>query len=319
MAKLNVGVVGTGYFGKFHAEKYTQIPEANLVGVVDINQERAQEVATKNQTQAFFDPAQLYEKVEAVSIAVPTPLHYSVASQFLKRRIHVLLEKPITSKVREAKKLIERAHAKNLILQVGHLERFNPALTPLQPALLNPRFIESHRLRSFIERAIDVDVVMDLMIHDIDIILSLVKAEVKEIRATGVPVISEHADIANARIAFKNGCVANVTASRVSLKSMRKIRIFQPDAYFSIDLAQRKVSIHRKEPAPPGSFFPRITQENFSPPEYDALQAEVHAFVNSVITKTPPLVTGMDGLKALEVAREIHKQIGAQGNVGSNF
>jgi len=310
MTKLNVGVVGTGYFGKFHAEKYTQIPEVCLVGVLDINPERAQEVAEKNQTKPFFDPKQFYDKVEAVSIAVPTPLHYAIAAEFLKRGIHVLLEKPITSKVSEARKLVELAHAKNLIFQVGHLERFNPALTPLRSTLINPRFIESHRLRSFIERAIDVDVVMDLMIHDIDIILSLVKAEVKEIRATGVPVISSHVDIANARIAFQNGCVANVTASRVSLKSMRKIRIFQPDAYFSIDFATREVSIHRKEPAPQGAFFPRIVEEKFSSPEYDALQSEVQAFVNSVLTKTPPIVTGMDGLKALEVAREIHRQIG---------
>jgi len=310
MAKLNVGVVGTGYFGKFHAEKYSKIPEVNLVGIVDIDQERAREVAAKNKTQAFFDPAQLFDKVDAVSIAVPTPLHYHVASEFLKRGVNVLLEKPITSKVDEAKKLVELAQAKNLIFQVGHLERFNPALTPLGSTLVNPRFIESHRLRSFIERAIDVDVVMDLMIHDIDIILSLVKSAVKEVRATGVPVISSRIDIANARLAFENGCVANVTASRVSLKSMRKIRIFQPDAYFSIDFADRVVSIHRKEPAPPGATFPRIVEEKFSPPEYDALHVEVQAFVNSILTKTPPLVSGIDGLKALEIAQEIHRQIG---------
>jgi len=256
--------------------------------VLDINPERAREVAGKNHTTAFVDPEQFYNQVEAVSIAVPTPLHYDVASEFLKRGIHVLLEKPITSKINEARELVDLAHIKNLIFQVGQLERFNPALAPLRSTLINPRFIESHRLRSFIERAIDVDVVMDLMIHDIDIILSLVKAEVKEIRATGVPVISSHVDIANARIAFQNGCVANVTASRVSLKSMRKIRIFQPDAYFSIDFASREVSIHRKEPAPEGVFFPKIVEEKFSPPEYDALQSEVQAFVNAVLTKTPP-------------------------------
>ena len=310
MTKLNVGVVGTGYFGKFHAEKYNKIPDVNLVGILDINPERAREVAKKNQTRPFLEPKEFYDRVEAVSIAVPTPHHYAVAAEFLKRGIHVLLEKPITSKVSEARKLVNLAQAQNLIFQVGHLERFNPALTPLESTLINPRFIESHRLRSFIERAIDVDVVMDLMIHDIDIILSLVKSAVKEIRATGVPVISSHVDIANARIAFHNGCVANITASRVSLKSMRKIRIFQPDAYFSIDFASREVSIHRKEPAPPGAFSPKIVAEKFFPPEYDALQTEVQAFVNAVLTKTPPLVTGMDGLKALEVAREIHKQIG---------
>lgn len=311
MTKLNVGVVGAGYFGKFHAEKYARIPEAHLVGVLDINPERAREVAEKNRTAAFVDPEQFYNQVEAVSIAVPTPLHYAVASEFLKRGIHVLLEKPITAEIDEAGALVDLAREKNLIFQVGQLERFNPALAPLRSTLIDPRFIESHRLRSFIERAIDVDVVMDLMIHDIDIILSLVKSEVKEIRATGVPVISPHIDIANARIAFQNGCVANVTASRVSLKSMRKIRIFQPDAYFSLDFESREVSIHRKEPPSPESLFPKIVEEKFSPPEYDALQVEVQAFVDAVLTGTAPLVTGMDGLKALEVAREIHKQITA--------
>ena len=169
MAKLNVGVVGAGYFGKFHAEKYSRLPQVNLVGIVDTNPERALDVAAKNNTQPFSAPNDLYDRVEAVSIAVPTPQHYSVACEFLKRKIHVLLEKPITSTVPEAKKLIELAQAKNLILQIGHLERFNPALTALHHTLTNPRFIESHRLQSFIERAVDVDVTMDLMIHDIDV------------------------------------------------------------------------------------------------------------------------------------------------------
>lgn len=311
MEKLNVGVVGVGYFGKYHAEKYASIPEVNLVGVVDINPERAGEVAEKNKTHAFSDAAELYGNVDAVSIAVPTPHHYSVAYEFLKRGIHVLLEKPMTSTVGEAKKLIELAQAHNVTLQIGHLERFNPALTALSDSLTNPRFIESHRLQSFIERGIDVDVVMDLMIHDIDVILSLVKSEVKEIRATGVPVISPRIDIANARITFENGCVANVTASRVSLKTMRKVRLFQPDAYFSIDFAKRSVSIHRKESGNGnGSPFPRIVAEHISPPEYDPLKAELQAFVESVLTQTPPQVTALDGLRALEVAKEIHHQIG---------
>jgi len=213
--------------------------------------------------------------------------------------------------VEEAKKLLELAQLKECILQIGHLERFNPALTALRQSLTNPRFIESHRLQSFIERAIDVDVIMDLMIHDIDVILNLVKSDVSEIRATGVPVVSSRIDIANARVTFKNGCVANVTASRVSLKSMRKIRIFQPDAYFSIDFAQRKVSIHRKVADIEGSDFPKIVEEKVTPQEYDALEVEVQAFVESVLNNTLPLVTGLDGLKALEVANEIKKQTSA--------
>jgi len=310
MEKLNVGVVGVGYFGRFHVEKYSRIPRINLVGIADLNPERARYVAAKNNTQSFSGPDDLYDKVDAVSIAVPTPQHYPVAREFLLREIHVLLEKPIASTVWEAKKLIELAQTRNLTLQVGHLERFNPALTALGHTLINPRFIESHRLQSFIERSLDVDVIMDLMIHDIDIILSLVKSDVKEVRAAGVPVISPHIDIANARIAFNNGCVANITASRISLKAMRKIRIFQPDAYFSIDLARRKVSIHRKEPDRGGTVFPKIVEEKISPPEYDPLETEIQAFVESVLTHTPPPVSGQDGLNALEVAREIHKQIG---------
>ncbi|MBW1678714.1 MAG: Gfo/Idh/MocA family oxidoreductase, partial [Deltaproteobacteria bacterium] len=305
-----VGVVGAGYFGRYHAEKYVHIPRVNLIGIADLVPERARDVAKKNKTQPFSDAAELYDKVEAVSIVVPTPHHYSVTREFLRRGIHVLLEKPMAATVAEAKKMNELAQAKNLTLQIGHLERFNPALTALHQTLTNPRFIESHRLQSFIERAIDVDVIMDLMIHDIDVILSLVRSDVKEVRATGVPVISPRIDIANARIAFENGCVANVTASRVSLKAMRKIRIFQPDVYFSIDLAQRKVSIHRKVSGKRVANFPEIAEENISPPEYDPLEAEIQAFVESVFNKTPPPVTGLDGLKALEVAIEIHNQIG---------
>jgi predicted dehydrogenase len=310
MNKLNVGVVGAGYFGKFHAQKYGRMPQANLLGVVDSDPERARAVATENNTQPYFDQADLYDKVDAVSVVVPTPLHYSVASEFLSRGIHVLLEKPITSMVSEAKKLIDLAKAKNLIFQIGHLERFNPALTALHHTVTNPRFIESHRLQSFIERATDVDVIMDLMIHDIDVILSLVGSDVTEVRATGVPVISSLIDIANARLAFENGCVANVTASRISLKGMRKIRIFQPDAYFSIDFAERKVSIHRKEPGHSALGLPKIIVENISPPDHDPLEEEIRAFVQSVLTNTPPVVTGDDGLKALKVAAEIHAQIG---------
>jgi predicted dehydrogenase len=310
MQKINVGVVGVGYFGKYHAEKYLLNPAVNLIGVADINPDRAREVAEQSKTLAFFQPSDLYGKVDAVSIAVPTHLHHPVAAEFLKRGIHVLLEKPMTATVEEAKELIALCEAKGLILQIGHLERFNPALTALKVALTNPRFIESHRLQSFIERGIEVDVVMDLMIHDIDVILSLVKSEVKEIRATGVPVISPRIDIANARITFENGCVANVTASRVSLKTMRKVRLFQPDAYFSIDFATRKVSIHRKEPLKEGSAFPRIVEEKFSPPEYDPLEAEITAFIASILNHTSPPVTGLDGLKALEVAQEINRQTG---------
>ncbi|MBN2468580.1 MAG: Gfo/Idh/MocA family oxidoreductase [Deltaproteobacteria bacterium] len=309
--KLDVGVIGVGYFGKFHAEKYARNPHVNLVGVVDVDGERGREVAEKHNTQYFTDPALLFDKVKAVSIAVPTSLHYAVAQEFLQRGIHVLIEKPMTVTVDEARTLIDVAQSKGCVLQVGHLERFNPALYALRETLTNPRFIESHRLQSFIERATDVDVIMDLMIHDIDVILNLVKSDVKEVRANGVPVITPRIDIANARITFVNGCVANVTASRVSLKAMRKIRIFQPDAYFSIDFAKRSVSIHRKISSSEVSGFPKIVEEKISPPEHDSLEVELQAFVTAILTGTTPLVTGEDGLKALEVAKEIKTQTAA--------
>lgn len=312
MKKLNVAVIGTGYFGKFHAEKYSRIPEVNLVGVVDIDGARAQEVAERTETRAFTDASLLYDQVDAVSIVVPTPQHCEVARGFLDRGVHVLLEKPIAATVEEARHLVDSAQKGNAIFQIGHLERFNPALAALRDTLTSPRFIESHRLQSFVERAIDVDVIMDLMIHDIDVILSFVRSNVKEVRATGVPVISSRIDIANARIAFENGCVANVTASRVSLKTMRKVRIFQPDAYFSIDFAKKKVAIHRKEAEPAGtSGFPKIVEQHLSPPEYDALEVEIKSFVDAVLSNRPPLVSGEDGLKALEVAAEIRRQTGA--------
>jgi len=309
MKKLTVGVIGCGYFGKFHADKYSRIPETNLIGVVDPVLGRAEEVARENQTTAYADSADLYDKVEAVSIAVPTKLHYSVAREFLQRGIHVLIEKPIASQTAEAEELVRLARERDVVFQVGHLERFNPALRALDDTLTAPRFIESHRLQSFVERALDVDVIMDLMIHDIDVILSLVRSDVTEIRATGVPILSTTIDIANARISFANKCVANVTASRVSLKTMRKVRIFQPDAYLSIDFAERMVAIYRKMPGPPGSSFPQITAQQIKPPEYDALQVEVQAFIDAVQGKVPVLVTGEDGLKALKVAKEIIRQI----------
>jgi predicted dehydrogenase len=306
--KVKVGVVGVGYLGRYHAEKYANLPQAELVGVVDINTEKAQEIARTWNTRALSDYRDLIPQVRAVSIVVPTPLHYAIASDFLKQGVDVLVEKPITTTLEEAEGLITLARDRGLILQVGHLERFNAAIVATRDSVRNPMFIESHRLAFFQERGTDVDVILDLMIHDIDIILNMVKSPVREIRAVGVPVISQRIDIANARLEFENGCVANVTASRISDKTMRKIRIFEPDAYISIDYAAKEVQVYRKViEASPGS-YPEIVSEQISIDEKDSLEEEIKAFIRSVITREEPVVPGKAGKEALKVALEIVEQ-----------
>jgi len=306
--RVKVGVVGVGYLGRYHAEKYANLPQAELVGVVDINTEKAQEIARTWNTRALSDYRDLIPQVRAVSIVVPTPLHYAIASDFLKQGVDVLVEKPITTTLEEAEGLITLARDRGLILQVGHLERFNAAIVATRDSVRNPMFIESHRLAFVQERGTDVDVILDLMIHDIDIILNMVKSPVREIRAVGVPVISQRIDIANARLEFENGCVANVTASRISDKTMRKIRIFEPDAYISIDYAAKEVQVYRKvSEASPGS-YPEIVSEQISIDEKDSLEEEIKAFLRSVITREEPVVPGKAGKEALKVALEIVEQ-----------
>jgi predicted dehydrogenase len=308
MDRVKVGVVGVGYLGRYHAEKYANLPQTDLVGVADIDPEKADRVAKQWKTRAFTDYRDLIPHVKAVSIAVPTSLHYTIASDFLKRGIDVLIEKPITTTLEEADDLITLARERNLILQVGHLERFNAAIVATRDIIRNPMFIESHRLAFFQERGTDVDVILDLMIHDIDIILSMVKSRVKEIHAVGVPVISQHIDIANARIEFRNGCVANVTASRISDKMMRKIRIFEPDAYISIDYAAKEVQVYRKIGEASPDSLPEIVSEQIAIEEKDSLGEEIKAFIQSVITRSIPVVAGEAGKEALKVALEIIEQ-----------
>ncbi|MFH2012928.1 MAG: Gfo/Idh/MocA family oxidoreductase [Pseudomonadota bacterium] len=310
MEEIRIGVVGVGYLGKYHAEKYSKLSGVNLVGVVDIDHARASEIADRFNTKAFINYSDLYGEVQAVSIAVPTKLHYMVAKDFFNKGIDVLLEKPIATTIEEADSLIEMAEKKNLIFQVGHLERYNPAIVAAKDVLNNPMFIESHRLSFFTERATDVDVVLDLMIHDLDIILSFVNSDIDSIDAVGVPVISPRIDIANARITFVNGCVANITASRVSDKTMRKIRIFQPDAYISIDFVSREVGIYNKVENGAGKGdLPKIVSSNMKIDARDSLEEEIKSFVNSVKTRKRPLVSGTDAKKALSVALRILKQI----------
>jgi len=307
MEKIQVAVIGSGYLGKFHAEKYVRHPEAELIGVVDTNYSRALALANQTNSKPFINYKDLYTQLHAVSIVVPTPLHYSIAKDFLEHDINVLLEKPMTTTLKEADELIAIAHARDLILQIGHLERFNSAYLAVEGLVKNPLFIESHRLNSFQERGTEVDVILDIMIHDIDIILSLVGAEVKEIHAVGVPVISPMIDIANARLEFENGCVVNATASRISDKSMRKIRIFQHDAYISIDFATQKVSVYRK--IEDDGRLPCIVSKKLEIEPRDSLEEEIKAFLRAVKEKSTPPVSGEEGIRALKVALEIAKQL----------
>ena len=314
MTKLRAAVIGVGYLGRFHAQKYAAIEGVELVGVVDASRDRAEEVAAELGTIAHTDFRSILSSVDVVSIAVPTQHHFTVARECLEAGCHILLEKPITQTVEEAEELIRIAASKGLVFQVGHLERFNPAVLALRGVINNPVFIESHRLAPFKPRGTDVDVVLDLMIHDIDIILNLVSSPIKNIDSVGVPVLSEEVDIANARLQFENGCVANVTASRVSREAMRRIRIFQADAYISIDYQGRKIDILRKEGGGiPVPGLPQIFMEERRFDQVDALMSEVTSFVEAVRGGTPPLVSGEDGKRALELALAINRHLRTAG------
>jgi predicted dehydrogenase len=307
MSMLRAAVVGVGYLGRFHAEKYAAHPGATLVGVADVDEARARAVASDLGVTAVTDHRALIDRIDCASVVVPTQHHYSVARDLLEAGVDVLVEKPLTPSVEEGKALVELAARGARVLQVGHLERFNPALVALEGILTQPRFIECHRLAPFSERGTDVDVVTDLMIHDIDVILSMVPSALRSVEAVGVPVLTPSADIANARLRFANGCIANVTASRVSLKRERKLRIFQADAYISVDYGERRVRICRREPNDDGQTA--LTIEDRSVPEGDALEDEIAAFLRAVRDREPPPVSGWDGLRALEVVQVIRESL----------
>ncbi len=309
MRKITAAVIGVGYLGRFHAQKYAQAPQCDLVAVVDARQEARDAVAAEVSTRALADYRELLGKVEAVSIVTPTPAHFAIARDFLESGAHVLVEKPITETPREARELIEVAARSGRILQVGHLERFNSAILAAEPHLRAPRFVECHRLAPYRERGTDVNVVLDLMIHDIDIVQTIVGAPVRTIDAVGTPVFSEDIDIANARITFENGCVVNATASRVSLKTERKMRIFEDDAYLSLDLQQKILTLIRKRGPgePPGPLPVSIEEQSLDPG--DALRAEIDSFLACIRDGRPPVVTGEAGLMALETAMRISEQV----------
>ena len=318
MTKFKVGLVGVGKLGNYHCNALNQVTEAELVGVYDIDAQKCEEAAEKYRCLAFPDYTALLAEVEVVGIIVPTTYHLELATKAIEAGKAVFVEKPIASSVKEAERMVWLAKEKGVPLQVGHIERFNPAIRALNGAELDPMFIESHRLAPFDPRGTDVAVVLDLMIHDIDIILSLVKSEPSRIDANGVAVVSDEVDIANARIQFENGCVANVTSSRISQRKMRKMRLFQKDSYISIDFLQRLTEVYRIVDAQTtvpetltlgqidkGKYKRNIIYTQPEIPEEDAMQAEWRSFFRAIESDTQPVVSGEDGLKALRVATKI--------------
>jgi predicted dehydrogenase len=306
---MRTAVVGVGYLGRFHAQKYATLQNSELVGIADPSGSARDAVSAELRVPAHADYRDLLGRVDAVSIVTPTPYHFSVAKEFLAAGAHVLVEKPMTTTVEEGVDLIEAARRADRILQVGHLERFNAAVQAVQPILTVPRFIESARLAPFKHRGTDVDVVLDLMIHDIDLILSIVRSPVVAVDAIGSSVFSKEIDIANARLRFANGCVANATASRVSLKTERRLRLFQDDAYVSMDLHQKVLTVIRKGAGLGADGMPQVAIEENTYEQGDALKAEIEAFLDAAATGCTPAVTGEDGLLALRTAVSIAEQV----------
>ena len=311
MHPVRTAVIGAGYLGRFHAQKFALLPESQLVAVVDVVEDAREQVAAEAGCRAMVDYRDVLDEVDAVSIATPTPLHHEIAKHCLERGLHVLVEKPIAQTPGQARELIEIAARNDCVLQVGHLERFNAAILALGDTLGQPRFIESHRLAPFKQRGTDVNVVLDLMIHDIDLIQSLVRAPIESIDAVGAAVFSPEIDIANARIRYAGGCVANTTASRVSLKTERKLRLFQDDAYVSIDLQQKVLTIVRKPPPGSDAAPGQVVIEERSYERGDALELEIRAFLRSIREGRPAVVSGEDGLRALETAIRITELVQA--------
>ncbi len=323
MKELKIGVIGTGHLGKLHTKFFKNILRAELVGIYDKNKDVAQSVGKEFDVKVFDSIDDLLNKVEAVSVVTTTSSHYETGKKVLLAGKHVFIEKPITSKIEEAEELVKLASEKKLKLQVGHVERFNPALLSLEKYHLDPKFIQTDRLAQFNPRGTDVAVVLDLMIHDIDIILSLIKSKVKDIRAAGVAVVSDNIDIANARIEFENGAVANVTASRISQKKMRKMRMFQRNTYFALDFITGVSEVYRLISPNDinvehfltfgvigvGEKKKAVIYEQPEHKEVNALKHELELFVNAILNDTRPVVSGEDGLRALKIAEIIIQKI----------
>ncbi len=309
---LRVGVIGVGYLGQHHARIYSEMDGVDLAGVADTDPDRAGEIAERHGVPAFRDYRKMIAGLDAVSIVAPTVDHFEIARSCLEHNLDVLVEKPITETPDQAEKLVRLSEEGRKILQVGHIERFNGAVIELARLVRNPLFIEAHRLGSFMGRATDVDVILDLMIHDIDIILNLVHSPVREIRANGTAVITPKVDIANARLEFENGCVANVTASRVSIHPQRKMRFFQSDSYIALDFRKQEVECYRRIGSPDGFLSghpPKIVREQVEVSREEPLKVELTSFINAVRTRSRPVVSGQEGENALKTATQILREI----------
>ncbi len=304
--KIKLAVIGVGHLGQYHVKNLSSLPDVELVGVMDTNHQRALEISHRYNVPVIDSYDDLLGKVNGVTVVVPTSHHYEVGKFFLENKIHTLLEKPITSTLKEASELVQLAKENNVLLQVGHVERFNAGMLKLKEYIHDPKFIEGHRLAPFDPRVKDIGVVMDLMIHDIDIVLSLIHSDISKIDAVGVRVLTPHEDIANARITFHNGCIVNLTASRVSMQKMRKIRFFQENAYFSLDYVKPELEIYRKVTDGKKT---SIQTEQYVFDANESLKKELESFVQSIQEGNPPVVTGEKAKDALEVALEITEQI----------
>lgn len=308
--KLRVGVIGVGHMGEYHLQKYKANQNVEIVGVADTNHDRLIDIGKRYNVKTYKGYKEILNKVDAVSLAVPTTEHFDVAKEILSKGIHLLIEKPISYRLKPAETLLEMAKEKNLVFQVGLVERFNPAILKMESLVNNPIFIESHRLNKFTTRGTDVDVVFDLMIHDLDIILHAVQSDVKEIHSVGMSIVTGMTDIANVRLIFKNDTVANLTVSRVSTKTLRKIRVFQPDLYMDVNYVKKVLKMIRIENGKGDiESLSKIEPEIESFSERDPLADQVSSFVDSVVNGTEPVVTGEDGLKALKITLDIINQI----------
>ena len=308
---IRVAVVGVGALGRHHARILAGLPDADLVGIVDINEARAREIGGLVNAQPFTNACDVMGQVDAVTIAVPTESHSNVALPFLQRGIAVLVEKPLARSASEAQLMIDAAHASGAVFAVGHTERYNPAVAAVRPLLDHPRFIEVHRLGTFPDRSLDIDVVFDLMIHDLDVVLSIVPSAIVAVEAVGVAVLTQRPDIANARLKFASGCIANITASRISKDRVRKIRIFQRDAYLSVDYAAQEVERWRLVKG--GGAMPAIDGGKLEIAKEEPLKRELDDFISAVREGRAPGVTGADGLRAIELAQRISDEMQRQG------
>jgi predicted dehydrogenase len=320
--KIKTAVIGVGHLGQAHARVLASLEQVELAAVCDIDEIRGREIAERHATRFVRDYRELLDQVEAVSVAAPTVNHCEISCAFLEAGVHVLVEKPIARALDEADEMIRAAESKSLVLQTGHIERFNPALMALRRRIERPRFFEAHRMGVFTPRSLDIDVVMDLMVHELDIIASLVKSEVVKIEAVGVPILTSKIDLANVRLEFAGGCVANITASRVAGERLRKLRVFQPNEYYSLDYAEQHVAMLKLIPPQAAGGLPVIAAESLPVEKREPLLAEIESFIAAVQSRTAPEVSGADGRRALALAIQVLDKIKAhseRAGLGLNF